>query len=284
MAYQLGGLARRSIQIRDNNGALADATTVTVSFIRPDGTTDNSQTVTHPSTGNYYVDLTVSSIGRYVEVWTATGSNAGVFTDSFEVVGTADLPVVSLADLRKHLNWDANTDTSNDDELLQVAGSATDIIESNLGRPIRRKTVTEYHEGGGRSLLLRQVACPCDVCMPGRVLTISSVTVDGTAVTGYKLNPASGILYRSSRGDLTFDALEVGGVVVTYTTGYSATPSWATLAVKRLSQHLWNQTQYSRHTRGGAVAYNQTDMAPAATYLLPYAVQHLLADHQSPGW
>lgn len=277
MAFQLNGIAPLAIQIKDSSGALADATTVTLTLTRPDGTTE-TPTVLHPSTGVYRVDYVPLQAGYYTLTWTATGSNAGVFTDSFEANDAQSLPIVSLADLRRHMNWDTGVKgTEDDDELLELAGSATDIIQDNIGRPIRRMTVTEeYSDGTTGKLLLRQVPCPCISCTPNRVLTITSVSKNGSPLgaSAYSLNASTGILTCAASAGST--------VSVVYVAGYKNIPSWASMAVKRLTEHLWTRSQQARHSRGQTP--EPTEFAAAASYLLPYAIQSLITPHRSAGW
>ena len=111
----------------------------------------------------------------------------------FDVLDPALLPVVSLADAKRHLNISATTD---DEEVRKVLAIATDLAERYTGRALRRKTVVETHDGGtATALLLRQPPA----------LSVSSVVESGTtlASTGYTLNAPAGLLYRGSTTSTT---------------------------------------------------------------------------------
>lgn len=190
------------------------------------------------------------------------------------------MPIVSLADLRAHLNWPSSKGTEDDDELEALAASCEDIIESYLGRPARTAQVAETHYGGKNALLLQRTPCPCTTCSAYRVLTITSVVEDGAALdsTQWTLDSASGLLYRGTTIAQAWTSITPAAIVVTYSAGYSTPPPWLTMAVKRLVEHLWTKSQQARHGRSSAME------SGVPTYLLPYMVQSILNPHRDPGW
>jgi hypothetical protein len=206
--------------------------------------------------------------------------------DSFSVLGvgsTSPMPVVLLADLRKHLNWPTSKGTEDDDELLALAASCEDTIEGYLGRPIRTAQVTEHHYAEGAALALRRNPCPCTTCSPYRTIAIDSVVEDGSTLSAsdYTLDAASGLLYRGTTIVQSWVAITPAGVAVTYTAGYTSTPPWVAMAQKRFVEHLWTKSQQSRHSRGGSEPAGDS---ASPTYLLPYLVQSILSPHRAPGF
>lgn len=88
--YDLGDTIPLAVEIRDADGLLADATTVTCTVTLPDHTSA-SVAVAHPATGRYAAPYTPSVAGRFIVRWVATGNNACAFTDTFTVVSAVPL-------------------------------------------------------------------------------------------------------------------------------------------------------------------------------------------------
>jgi uncharacterized phiE125 gp8 family phage protein len=261
--YDLGDVCRLAVQITDSTGTLANATAVTLTVTLPDGTTSGSLTPTNTATGVYQYDYTPTAVGRYGVRWVATGTNAGAFTDVFTVLDPAELPVVGLAEAKRYLNVTASTD---DEEIRRMLGVATDLCERYTGRALRRKTVSESFASDGCApvLVLRQVP----------VLSVSSVSENGTAVSSYTLRGDLGLL---ARGSATAPSSWAFGTVdVTYTAGYSDPPAVAVEAVLVVLRHLWD-TQ--RGSSAGLPGLGGTDdgYTPGASYALPRRAQELLA-------
>lgn len=195
------------------------------------------------------------------------------------------MPVVSLSDLRAHLNWPSSKDTSQDAELLALGDACADTIEGYLGRPIRAKTVVERFNGGVSALNLRMNPCPCVTCMAYQQhITITSVVEENTTLTSndYTLDPDAAILWRGKLTNWPWLARTPAGIVVTYAwAGYTSTPPWVTLSVKRMVEHLWGRSKDSRHER---TAPERTEERAAPAFLLPYMVQSLLTPHRAPGF
>lgn len=188
--------------------------------------------------------------------------------------------LVSLADLRTHLNI-ASTTQASDAELTALEESATDILEATIGRPLRLVTITGEKHDGGPSIRLNAVPCACRPCQTTRVLTVTSVSVDGTTVSSgeYVLDSDLGKILRKPA--ITWTATDPLGIAVTYQAGYSAAPYWLVMAIKRLVEHLWKQTQQPRGGRPTAAA--EASPTPGAAFLLPYAIQSLIDPHGHGG-
>jgi hypothetical protein len=225
VAYDLGAAVPLAVTVTDAAGTAADATTIVLTVGLPDGTAV-TPAVTNPpaTTGQYSYVYTPAQAGRHTVGWVTTAP-AFAHTDVFYVRAASTPALVSLADVKAHLNIPAST-TTHDAELRDAILTAGDVVEGIVGA-VGRRTVTETHSGRGRpGLVLRD----------GPAISITSVTEDGTAVAsgGYTLDDDTGILYRvSGYSDL---AWPVGrrNVVVTYVVGRSAVPPAISEAVKDL--------------------------------------------------
>jgi len=100
--YDLGDVITLRCEVRDADGALADAGAVTCTITLPDGTTD-TPTVDHEAdSGIYTADYTPAAAGYFAVRWLATGVNAGAFVQDFTV--RADAPLLTVDDLATHLH------------------------------------------------------------------------------------------------------------------------------------------------------------------------------------
>lgn len=167
---------------------------------------------------------------------------------------------VTLADMREHLRWPVSKPDSEDDALMTVVAEATSVIASEVSRPIAVTSYVLDYVHGETDPILPHVPCRCEQCDPVAVLTIVA-PASGVTVT------RAGVL----RG-LTRDT------EVSYSAGYSANPAWLDMAIKRMTEHLWNRTGAPRATRDPR---RTAEAEPTAlSYLLPYAVQSLLHPHR----
>jgi len=267
MTYDLGAAVRLTTSVVDLTGAAANVGTMTLTITLPDGTTSVVSPVTaSATTGSYSYDYATVSAGRHTVRWVGTGTVLWADTGMFDVRDPADVPVVSLADAKAHLNI---TTTSYDAELPRYLDAATDLCENYVGRPLRRRSFTEAYDGGAQSVLLRN----------SPVITVSGVTVSGTAYTGYTLDAGNGILW--------YDATAAGSwptgrqaVSVVYTAGYASPPADVVQAVLEATRHLWT-TQ-----RGAMSARNPLggdEYAAASGWSLPRRVMELLEPYRVMG-
>lgn len=91
------------------------------------------------------------------------------------------------------------------------------LIEREVGTSFEARSWTETHDGGDYSVVLRRPY----------VLSITSVTEDGDAVTGYDYTYDAGLLERRPTGSTDSPTAWASGrrnITVTYTAGYSSTP------------------------------------------------------------
>lgn len=264
MAYDLGAVVPLSITIRDTNLALANAGAVTLTIALPDATSFSSGTINPTSTGIYEYAYPSVQSGRHGVRWVATGSNAGAFTDVFEVLDAAPPQIVSLADAKAQLNIDAD-DTTDDTEILRFIRAATAVVEMYVGAVVRR-TVVETFNGGRPELLLST----------SPVLSITSVVDFGSTLdpAAYKFNPASAVLTKTAGGVYRVPFLPGSNtVVVTYIAGTSATAPNVAQAALIILAHMW-ETQ--RSAAGGRPPLGEEPVVDTARYSVPYRALELL--------
>lgn len=284
MSYPLGAPIRLTWTSKDAGGTPTTGTP-TLTITKPDGTQDvlAGGSIADGGTGVYTADYTPTLAGRHILRWTASGAVvAASAPDVFEVDTTDRAPLVSLAEIKRHLNLPASRITD-DDELLYLASGVTDAVESHLGRPLRRTVVTDVFSHGSGPLILRKVPCPCVVCAPHRLLSITTMTEDGNPLTGYTLDSARGLLFRDNFGS-GWSTLTLQNLTVVYEAGYVTTPPWARQAVLRAIEGLWQGSQQAPHPALGQDATGAPDWAVAQSYMLPYAVQSILNPHRSAGF
>jgi uncharacterized phiE125 gp8 family phage protein len=270
VTYALGQPVPITVTVRDSDGLPADATTVTLTVTKPDGTTDpfTGGALTHPSTGVYQVDYAATLAGLHTVRWVATGVNASApRLDSFYVEAIAAPPLVSLADARTHLGL---SQTTNDDQLAGYLQTASRLAEDYTGKAWRRTAITKTYDGRSRSTL--RLRAP--------VISVTSVVEDGATLTSsyYALDAARGLLYRSGYG---WSGLTPQNVVVSYVAGPTdgAVPESIRHGVLEMVRHLW-ETQRGRAgmpARGG-----DSEWSPDQGFSVPRRVQELWDHERAP--
>lgn len=267
MSYTVGQQAIITTVARDSGGVPTDAT-VSVLVTRPDGTTV-SPSVAHPGTGQYNATVSVTMPGTFFYLWTASGAAVGVDDGQFDAVA-ATQRIVSLAEVKKHLN---KTSTDDDEELQDFIDAAQSMIEREIGE-VTPKTVSEYHDGGGYSITLWN----------GPVVSITSVTeyMNGTLLkvlttNEYRLDTAGFITRHTSSGAQFPFQGGCDDVLVTYIAGRAQPISpHIRLAAKELTAHLWRNTQLGR-TRRGTRAVTDEDAAPSTlNFSMPNRIREIL--------
>ena len=277
MQYDLGDIAPLAFTNTDTTGAAADATAVTCTIYLPDGSTATG-TVVHGATGKYTCNFTTTMVGRHAVKWQATGANPGSYPDEFGVRDFSKLGAVSLADVKRHINYDL-TDTTDDEEIRWFLDVANDLVEGHTGLVIGRQTFTdELYDGGQTYIKLRNPLA----------ISITSVTEAGVLLpaTSYALDASQQWLIRltnnamlSSLGFGTF-VPGVQNIKVTYVAGYIDTPPKLRHGVILAFAHLW-ETQRGTFN----VVRGQTDnpVDARSSYSLPHRVEELLDSDSLPG-
>lgn len=164
--------------------------------------------------------------------------------------------LVTETEVTDELRWKAQQATTYGTILASYIAAATPVIESIAG-PIVKATLTETHDGGP-SVALRHT--------PN---TVTSVTVDGAAFTGYTVDLAAGIVYGPfPRGRQN--------VTVQYTVGVADPPGEGTVAtgvpdnVKRatvaLIVHNWRRLNPQQQINEELFVVPEEYAIPKATY------------------
>lgn len=259
-------------EIRDVDGVLANAGTVTATITLPDQTTSNPS-VANPSVGIYNFDYTTAQAGRHLVVVSATGGTLGSlirkFTDSFVVRPADPAMLISLAEAKAHLGEQSDLQ---DEELRGYVQVATEVIESIAG-PCSIRTYTRRIRWGYDRLLL-----------PHRnVTSVTSITSIRTPTTEYltaalDVDSIAGIVWLANRGIFLN-----GPWTAVYKAGRSDPPARYVQAVK---EQLWHMWVIQRGQLADSTTPDLTDVADFESrgfglgFLVPRRVLELL--HRTP--
>lgn len=278
--YASGSTVTLSTTIKDSTGALTDASPITLTLQKPDGTATagSPYTPTHDSTGTYHVNLPtadVATVGHYPGYWSATiGSVVGITPVQFDIYDPLEVSVLSLQDAKDMLNIPL-TSTTDDAEIARKIATIEANIERMIGGPVITRSITERVEltSGYTALVLRKRP----------VVSVTSVVSVASgqpiSITDIEIDPNSNIVRRKL--GLPFYGpyfTWLPTFTVTYTAGLgTAVPPAIAEAAALILDHLW-ETQ-----RGGAVSANP--FGGQETVTLPgwgYAIPNRAAEELSP--
>lgn len=274
--YDLGDVVALGVTITDVNGNPANATSVVATITCPDGT-QVLPTVTNSGTGLYDVSYTPTQYGRFTIRWVATGTNASAYADEFSVRDFTDLGIVSLDEVKAHLNITSET---NDDEIRRFIDAASDLAENYVGCILGRKSFTsEKYDGNIDIIRLRNP----------RAINIISVYENGILLTDkdYMVDPAGQRIIRLASGTLNVPnwygvwAPGVQNIVISYTSGFLISPSAAKQGVLEIIRHLWQTQRGSTSVLGRSQTGDDYYQTP--TYSLPRRAMELLDPLSLPG-
>lgn len=276
--YDLGDVVALGVKITDANGALANATTVGCTITLPDGTTA-TPTVVNTSTGIYDVNYAAPMYGRYAVRWVATGNNASAYADEFVVRNYADLGIVSLDEVKQHLNI-PSSNTTNDEEIRRFIDAASDLAENYVGCVLGRQTFLNEKYSGNTDII--RLNNP-------RAINIISVYENGVLLdpAAYVLDYTGQRLTRVTTGSLSgpnyFGIWAPGAqnIVVSYVAGFVNPPPAAKQGVLEIIRHLW-QTQRGPSSVLGR-QQSGDEFASTSTYSLPRRAMELLDPVSLPG-
>lgn len=227
--------------------------TVTLAVTRPDGTALAAPTVTRE--GNEAVATYVPNMpGRWFIAWTSS-VKPGAYTDIVDVWPADPRFLISTDDARNALGWPAGAVVSGwlDDLRLYIA-AATPVIEDIVGTVAKVNFTQTIQKGWSFAALYERP-----------VNSIVSITYpDLTPLTGYRVDPTSGMLY------LAGAAADV--VTVTYSAGLTAVPQNVRLATRELVRHWWQQGMQAQ--RGGGAPQAEEAYTPMG-FAVPRRVMEL---------
>ena len=195
--------------------------------------------------------------------------------------GWGQTGLVTLDDLRRHLNL---TTAENDAEMQALLSDVIGILEGETSRPLPVSDIqVRASRGADQHLTLPAVPCPCPTCGRHAHMELLSMSIDGTTwpATDYRLDGPVLSWTGAPSGAASYADQ---GIRIVYRAGYTSTPPWLRLAVLRLAEHLWQQTQQAPHPALGQVAGGFDESAPSTlSYLLPYQVASLIDRHRVLG-
>lgn len=256
--YALGQPVRVPMTVRDVNGTLADAGSLTLRLYKAGVLVQTYSSPTHDGTGLYHQDIPATDLataGQYRQIPTATGANAGVHFDVFDVFDPAAFPrLVSFADAKEFTGL---TGTAKDALLDRIVGWASARILREVQATTTTATERVTISAGGFVLSTGPVQA---------ITAITPVTPYSPAIAlgnAYITNALGGVV------ELYFTAAW-GVYDVTYTAGYSETPPGATGACESLIRHWWNQSQAH-----GSATYGDAGFVPDFADL-PNVVKNML--------
>ncbi len=227
-------------EVRDAAFVLAAGSTVTGVITLPDGAT-TAATVLNPSTGVYTVDYPSVQAGCHDVLISATGGVLGTllrrWRDTFTVEDARS--VVSLEDAIQHLRAGGVTGAADREQVRWLCLVATSAIESDLGRTIVRRSVTETFDGGASAILLRSTP----------LISVTAVVENGAALSAgdYTADTCAGIVYRGGQQSPRCWAWGRQNVAVTIVAGYTAAPPVVRKVALNGVQRMWQMSQQMPH-------------------------------------
>lgn len=243
--YNVGDSLPFGVKIYDENDALANATSVTVTITEADGTEGSPVTVSPTTTGVYKYPYTATLPGRVTALWVASGTNASSEYQAYEVEGAP--PVVTLAEAKRH----AGIIGTADDERAQVfLTAAVQVVEDEAGAIVPRTVTNEFHDADGHAAIwLDVVPVQSVTTLVEGTTTLTSRSI-GSTDNGYTLEVGnSGRVARTGYGCF------VDRVRVTYVAGRSTPSASVRFAVLDAFKYLWSQsTAPSGDAFGGPAA------------------------------
>lgn len=213
--------------------------------------------IVRDSAGVFHFDIPgLTTAGQYVYTWTATGTNAGVDFDVFDVFDPASYPrLVSFADAKAFVGLKGTADDALLDRMIGWA-SARILREVQAGA----STVTERVTVEGRLFTLSTV--PVQTITAMVPVTPYSPTLDVTAL--YVRNRLGGLVE-------SYPLHLCGLYDVTYTAGYDSIPPGVDGATLTLIEHWFHQSRSH-----GSATYGDSGFVPDFAGL-PNAVLNKLA-------
>lgn len=257
----------------DGTYSLANATAITLTIAKPDGTQQTYSSPTNDGTGLYHQDIPAADLqqlGHYQYAWTSTGIAAGVVPGDFDVYDPYEVAILPLQDAKDHLNIPQAT-TTWDSKILNWLASIQSSLERRTGGPIITRSITERVEAvsGMTRLCLRQRP----------VVAVTAITSESSggslSLADIKVDANSGVIQRSLGMPLygPYFAWQPW-FLVTYTAGWGTSVPGAFSDFARIVvAHLWE-------TRRGAVALPMTSeeavIVPGFAFAIPAAAADIL--------
>ena len=243
-------------------GAPANATLVVLTITLPDQSTVEPA-VTNGAVGTYTATLVTTQAGRYTVRWVATGANARVITDVFNVGALSSTALVSMAEVKSLLNITLS-DTARDEELRGLIAAVTPVIESFTG-PIIQRVEDQWYDGGTPIIMLTKapvvsVASVTETFGANVIRTLIFQPLDGITPVdafGYTIDLESGALIRRVSGVAAPFAAGRRNVHVVHTVGRTDVPYNVQEGAKELIRINW-QPKRGASWAGGPLGQQDT--------------------------
>jgi hypothetical protein len=260
----------------EEGGVLVNALSAALVITLPDGTA-TTPTISGPvSTGVYQYDYVAAMAGRYVGRWlfTFAGGKTTAYVETFDVRPADPGYLMSLRAAKKAVNIDL-ADTSNDDELLEMVGAVTGLIEDYRGEVIARRTIVESFSVGRRhpyAAEWRDQSAYKLVLARTPVLSVTSIV---RPLDGVTWGPADVMLTSPGTGALaSLRDPFWGDLTATYTAGYQVISANVIEAAKIILRHLWQVQQTPG--MGASVFGGDGGGVASPAYALPNRAAELL--------
>ena len=279
--YWLGAPVRESTTVKqlniDGTYSLVNATTLTLTVIKPDGTQQVYSSPVNDGTGLYHQDMPaadLTQIGHYQLFWTATGTGAGVQPGDFDVADPAEVALLPLQDAKDQLNI-PQAITTYDNELQAYIATIETSLEAMTGGPLISRAVTERGELDGTCTVLQVQQRP--------LVSVTSITPVATGIpadlsAGLDLDKGAGII--RALGGRTLAGSWNAAVTVVYVAGWgTVAPPAFNLTARMILQHLW-RTQHGPSARPGMGSEEMT-VLPGFGYAIPSQAADLLIGGQN---
>ena len=254
--YSLGQPVRLSTTTKqlnlDGTYTLANATTLTLTVLKPDATQQSYASPTNDGAGLYHQDVPITDLGQvghYLYKWTSTGTAAGESVGDFDVFDPFEPAVLPLQDAMDALKITAAQRTpAIDTAVAQYVATIEQNLEQSTGGPLVNRTITsERCELDGTYTVLQVRQRP-----------LVSVTSIVSVASGAALDISAGLDTDANAGTIRRKLgwpfygpyfIWLPAMYVTYVAGWgTAVPAAFNTFARIVIQHLWT-TQHGPSQR-----------------------------------
>jgi len=264
---RIGGVHPITVEVRGDTGALINASGVTLTVTRPDGTSTQPVVTNPPAvTGRYLYDWLNAVAGWHQ--WSLTTSSPNTASGDAWHVNSGLPGIISLGEAKDHLNKNAATYVD-DEELRDFIDCASEWVEKQVG-PVRRQTVVQ-----------RATPIAGRLWLDGPVISVASIVSTGGLTTtytvaDYDLDSEAGTLIAKAGVPALSDDTEVS---VTYVAGQPVFSALVRSATK--DYLLWDW----RSQRGSTpLPLMEAEAFAAEPGSVPYKIREKLRGTQEPVW
>ena len=224
----------------EQGGVLINATSVTLTILKPDGTSATPSVTNPPAvTGKYVLDQVTAptdpaGLWRGTWLFTLASGKTSTFVESFDVGPT----LITIDEALTHLRALNIIVKGADLEQLQfLTFAATDAVERDLDRILMKRTFVGSYSGGQEFIKLDQ----------SPVISITTVVESGITLTANDYLLDSPLLWRgNTTTGLTWSWGRLN-VVITSVAGFNNPPVIARKVALNAVQRMWQESQQAAH-------------------------------------